>query len=177
MKVEKLEDLDIEFVKYSIGSHQITFSMGQSFFKLFEKSSLQKGNLRATIAFEKKQLSLNFKINIIGNVNVDCDRCLKNISIPIETDFVLLVKITISPEEEDENIAYILPSEHKFNIAKYLYEIIHLSVPMRNVCDDVGEHCDSEVVQRLSAEEQSADEEEVRHPEFEKLKDILKDLK
>jgi uncharacterized protein len=176
MKVESLEDLDVEFVKYNMGTHTLNFVLNSEFFNLFETSSLQKGNLQAKVEFEKKINSLTFDINVLGNVQTECDRCLKYISIPIESSFKLIVKITTEPVEEDENLTFITPTEHKFNLGYYLYEMIHLAMPMRKVCDDIGEKCDEEVMSKINDEDDEPMELE-KHPEFEKLKNIFKDIK
>lgn len=179
MAVE-LKDFEIEFVKFKEGIHNLEFNLTSDFFLLFENSSLDSGNLNANVVFEKKSQSLHFDMKVMGNVGLSCDRCLTKISYPIENEFKLLVKISDQVGDEEEDLTYILPSEHSFNIAGYLYEMINLAIPMRKTCEDIGEKCDATILQKLQTimnEETKVEEAKEINPEWDKLKDILNNLK
>ncbi|MCO6496015.1 MAG: DUF177 domain-containing protein [Bacteroidetes bacterium] len=178
MAVE-LKDFEIEFIKFKDGIHTLSFQLCSDFFQLFEKSSLDSGNLNATVIFEKKTQLLDFDMKVMGNVGLFCDRCLTKNNYPIEGKLNLHVKITENIGEEEEDLTYILPSEHSFNIAGYLYEIINLAIPMRKTCEDIGEKCDESVLEKLNkiAVDKEGDENKEQNPEWDKLKDILNNLK
>ncbi|MCK9481649.1 MAG: DUF177 domain-containing protein [Bacteroidia bacterium] len=175
-----LKDFEIEFVKFKEGVHELEYKVKDNFFQQFENSSLESGYFNATVIFEKKVHSLQFDIKLMGNVELSCDRCLTKISYPIETEFKLHVKITEHIGEDEEDLTYILPSEHSFNIAFYIYEMINLALPMRKTCEDIGEKCDEAVIENLhkiAVDKEVNEDSKENNPEWDKLKDILDNLK
>lgn len=177
----KIEEFDIEFVKFKNDTHELNFHLGNDFFRLFENSSFDTGNIAAKVIFEKSNVALRFDFTIMGSLNLSCDRCLNRISFPVENEFTLHVKITDHPGEEEDNLAFILPSEHKINIASYIYEIIYLALPMRRICEDIGEQCDVDVISKLKKISVESNESNIEtenpDPEWDKLKDLFKDKK
>jgi len=177
----KIEEFDIEFVKFKNETHELNYQLGNEFFRLFENSSFDTGNIAAKVIFEKSNIALRFDFQIMGSLSLSCDRCLNRISFPVENNFTLHVKITDAPGEEEDNLAFILPNEHKINIASYIYEIIYLALPMRRICEDIGEQCDADVISKLKnisieKTEDSLDTDNI-DPEWDKLKDLFKDIK
>lgn len=177
MKRAKLADFDLMFVKYNTGNHKVSYELDDSFFQLFDYSSLTEGKLNVEINFTKDPQSLQIEFVMAGNVKTNCDRCLSDIDYPIKDTFNLLVKITQQIGEDEENLTYILPSEHKFNIATYLIEMAHLAIPMRKTCDDIESKCDETVLQILNNEDSDGDEgtEDKSDPAWAKLKNLFKD--
>jgi uncharacterized protein len=141
MELLKVSDYDVEFVKYKNGHHLIDFDINPSFFQLFEYSSISSGVLKAEVDFLKSMHSLQFQISMSGFVDVSCDRCLEDIALPIHTDFILHVKITSNPGEEEEHLTYIDPMETRFNLSGYFLEMIQLSIPIRKTCEDASRKC------------------------------------
>lgn len=177
--MDSLKSFDIEFIKYKTGEHSLFYKLDAGFLRNFEYGSLKEGQVEAQVEFIKHMHSLEFKFNLDGEAKVTCDRCLNEIMYPIVGDFHLLVKITDEPGEEEDNLTYIPPSAFKFNIAQYLYEIMHLSLPMKVTCEDLEDDeitCNEEVIKKL---EEIATEEEPDSPDlnadWEKIKKLFND--
>jgi uncharacterized protein len=179
--VNALSEYDVAFVKYRNGSYRLAYKIGDAFLENFEYSSLKQGAFRAEVEFIRQETQMEFNFTVSGRALVECDRCLDMFYFPIENTFRLIVRITPDVQEEEEHILYISPSEHKINLAQYLYEMIHLALPMKKICEDGGKECSRGFVEQYMAgaagksELKKTKENEELNPEWEKLKDLFKE--
>jgi uncharacterized metal-binding protein YceD (DUF177 family) len=154
------------------GLHSYDFQLDSSFFECFEASTLKDGNLKVKVLFDKRPDLYVLSFNINGTVKTTCDRCLDEFNLPIEGNHDLMVKFD-EKVHEDADIVYILKGEKSFNIAKYVYEFIYLSMPMIKTHDEAEEDCDEEIMQYLNQQF----EEEEKEPEENPLWNALKKFK
>jgi uncharacterized metal-binding protein YceD (DUF177 family) len=167
-------DFDIAFVKFKAGSHKLEYLLNEDFFSLFEFSSYTNGRVEAEVILHKELQNFQLQFAIKGEVKTECDRCLEPLIYPIQNTYTLHVKVTENVGEEVDNLVYLHPTEFKFNIAQYLYEMIHLGIPMKKVCEEVGRECDPMVLAKIEGFSNESETSEVSNP-FEKLKDLFKD--
>jgi uncharacterized protein len=167
-----VELFDIEIGKYKEGVHRIEFEMDSEFFKSYESSCVEDGKVWAELIFDKGAFAIKFDFKIKGEVKRSCDRCLNDLSYPVESTFNLVAKITADIGEDEEHLTYILPNEQWFKTASYFMEMVCLSLPIKVVCEDVNQVCDSSMLEKFMEEE----EEEIPS-QFEKLKNLFKDNK
>lgn len=144
-----LKAFDIEFVKLGQGEHWFDFDINNDFFEAFE-SSLTAEDLKLRLSFTKGSNTFTLLFMLEGKVNVDCDRCLTPVSLPIKSTNMLMVKITENLLEDQDDIIYMLPSEYKMNIAQPLYDFILLSLPIKKTCDMVGRACDTAITGKIT---------------------------
>jgi uncharacterized protein len=147
--ISPLKAFDIEFVKLKIGEHQFDYSITNDFFKAFD-SSLKAEDLKLNLQFTRGNNMFTLLFKLHGMVKVECDRCLTEIDLPIESENTLMVKITENILEDQDDIIYILPSEYKLNISQPLYDFILLSLPIKKTCDKVGKVCDSSITGKIT---------------------------
>ena len=76
---------------------------------------------------------IDLRIKIRGTVKVSCDRCLEIFSQPVDCENRLLVKLGSEWKDEDPDMITIPADEHELDISQYLYEFIHLSLPIQRV--------------------------------------------
>jgi uncharacterized metal-binding protein YceD (DUF177 family) len=82
-----------------------------------------------------------------GNAIVSCDRCLDDLSLPIETTGNL--KIKLGEDFDDDGEILIVPEEDgTVNVAWYIYEFIVLSLPLKKV--HAPGKCNREMMSKLS---------------------------
>jgi uncharacterized metal-binding protein YceD (DUF177 family) len=77
--------------------------------------------------------------NLDGFVNVECDRCLDEIAIPIKGEFRLVAKESTESTEQDnenEDLIVLPPNEHFIELKNHIHEFIHLLLPMHRECAD-----------------------------------------
>jgi uncharacterized metal-binding protein YceD (DUF177 family) len=134
------------------GSHRYEFEIEDSFFEHFEYSEIKKGLIHVGLVIEKEETVLNFHFVIRGMVNVPCDRCYELFDLPVEAINFLIVKFGTEYTEESEDVQVVPVGENQFDIQPFIYEYIHLALPVRRVHpdDEQGNStCDPDVIRRL----------------------------
>lgn len=138
----------ISFSGIKTGSHNYNFQIGDWFFENFEYSEIKKGNVGVDLVLNKQEnmLVLDFAIN--GNVNVTCDRCLENFDFPVNDKKRLIVKFGDKTYEQTDEITILSLKEYQIDISKYIYEYIHLLLPIKRVHPD-EKNCNNEIINIL----------------------------
>ena len=135
----------------SLGSHVFDWIIDGSFFTMYEMSEISDANIEVKVTLVKHTRFLELHFNLEGWAEVSCDRCLDPLRLGITSDAQMIVKFDEHAGEDDseDNDLVILPyDEDHLNIAQYLYEYAHLSLPMRRVhSDDAG--CNPEMMCKL----------------------------
>jgi len=110
-------------------------------------------DVQLTLIRNTRFLELNFEMN--GWAEVDCDRCLDPMKLDISSKEQIIVKFDDNVSEdgpEDSDVIFLSYSEDKINVAQYLYEFAHLSLPIRRVHgDDASGNstCNAEMIRKL----------------------------
>ncbi len=156
------------------GHHTLDFEIDSRFFELFEESEIKEGSLTVIVNIDKSSSHIDLDIRISGKVRICCDRCLGMFDHPIDCGNRLLVKYGRIRDDSDPDIITIPVDEHELDLRQYLYEFIHLSLPIRRIHpeDDSGNStCDPSMLQRL--EEHIVREDESSDPRWDKLKKLM----
>ena len=83
---------------------------------------------------------------------ITCDRCLDEFNFPVDYQTKLIVNFGKNKGEVTEEIITISESDHEINVAQYIYEFIHLALPMKKVHPDDEKGvstCNGEVMKKL----------------------------
>jgi uncharacterized metal-binding protein YceD (DUF177 family) len=134
------------------GSHQFDFEIDDSFFEHFEYSEIQKGKINLHLLIEKEDNLLDLHFTFNGHVRIPCDRCYEPFDLPIKGNERLILRFGDDYHEESEEIQVVPIGENHFDISSFIYEYIHLSLPVRRVHpeNELGEStCDPEIIHRL----------------------------
>lgn len=116
------------------GFHSYNFRLDSQFFNHFELSPINNGVISVTVDLNKEDHIYSFCFNITGFVNVDCDRCLASIELPIFGEYNVVVKQK-DEVSDDPDLIFISPEVHEYNIADLLYEFACVSLPISNLID------------------------------------------
>lgn len=148
-----LKQYNIGFVGLAIGTHRFTFDIDPDFFLHFEEAAFEKGRVVLNFDLEKSNnmLALHFQFN--GDVYLACDRCLEMYQQPIELQKQILVKFGSGFLEQSDEIVIIPETESHIDISQFVYEFLHLGLPLRRVHPDTadGMHgCDPKVMESLN---------------------------
>ncbi|HHM21446.1 MAG TPA: DUF177 domain-containing protein [Bacteroidetes bacterium] len=130
------------------GLHGYDFDIGDEFFRAFEKSSVRQGSVQVHLAFEKREDMYLLTFTLSGKVTATCDRCLDDFALPIEDIRHLLVKFDVEPWE-DADVVFIEKGTISLNVASYIYEFIHLAMPMIKTHENAGDDCNPEMLKYL----------------------------
>jgi len=158
------------------GHHTIKFEINKEFFDLFEESEIKEGELVAIAGIEKSSTHLDLHIKISGKVRVCCDRCLEMFDQPVECENRLLVKFGHEKDESDPEIITLPRDEHELDLKQYLYEFIHLALPIQRIHPDNAEGtstCDPVMLKKLK--EHLVEEDTSTDPRWDELKKLMND--
>ena len=147
--MEKLKNYQIPFSGLKLGSHQFDFEIKDTFFKLFDYSELNSGNLKAKVLLNKKNTLLELVFEIKGAVTLSCDTCTDEYQQNITSSFKQIVKFSDVEEAQDtDEIIVLSTNEHTLDIGHSLYEFIHLSLPIKRT-HTIEADCNQEVLEKL----------------------------
>ncbi len=137
------------------GMHAFHFRVDQDFFSCFEASPLAEGDLLVELTCDKRPDMLVLVFHLKGTVRTACDRCLDEFDLPLEAAHQLLVKYDVHERDEAE-VVYIHRDTPRFNVARFVYEFILLSMPMIVTHDHGRGVCNPEMLRYITTEEELA---------------------
>jgi uncharacterized metal-binding protein YceD (DUF177 family) len=141
------------------GKHEFDFRLESDFFAQIDDYEVHGGDVSVEIDLEKSDGYLNVEIRFDGNLKVDCDRCLEEMSVEIEGEDSLTVRfVEAHPEDDNEDVMYLKSGEDTLDLTDYIYEGIYLALPMRRIHpDETGSNaCNPEMLKYLSSEKQES---------------------
>ena len=173
------KEYSIEFKGLAEGLHLYDFQITNTFFKNFENSTVEKGEIQVLVKLEKRSTFLKLHLKLKGWVELNCDRCLEDYRQKVKHKTELYVKFGDEQTDKGDNVIWILPEEHKINLAQVIYAYISLSIPLRHVHpkdSDGKRSCNREMIEKLnsfkSIEKQDDAEHDPRWDALKKLKNI-----
>jgi uncharacterized protein len=180
-KVSKILNIyTVQFKGLTVGKHIFNFDVDDGLFNYFESTEVFGGDLSVELVLDKLSNMLELDFYIEGEVKVQCDRCLELFTIPTEFEGKLVVQISDSNEENEQNdeIWYVNSNEHELSLAQYIFESICLSLPIQRfhgILDTSEEDCDKEMLTQLQKLSSQVEENEGNSDSrWDKLKDLLK---
>ncbi|MFC5410778.1 YceD family protein [Larkinella bovis] len=129
-----------ELQKYtlSIGSlenksYEFDFESGDAFFEAMEQELIQHGSFKTHLVLTKSSSMVQLNFHIQGTVELICDRSLDPFDEPVDIREQLFLKYADRAEELTDEIELILWDTQQINIARYLFDFIVLSLPMKKL--------------------------------------------
>ncbi len=156
------------------GGHSYNFEIGDAFFELFEGSEITRGDLNAVIDLDKRFTHMDLRFSIKGSVMINCDRCLEPFSQSLLCENRLLIKTGKNWDENDPDILTIPADEHELDVKQYIYEFIHLALPIKRThpLDKKGKStCDPEMLKKIN--EHTVNYETDSDPRWEELRKLM----
>ncbi len=150
MKIEN--QYIIHFKGLKEGVHNFAFAIEKPFFEAYDHLEIPDGNVEVKVELVRKTSFLDLTVDLSGQLQAQCDRCLEYFSLPVSYAGHLVVRFSETDREPDDEIIYLHPEDSRLDLRHYLYECISLSLPMRKVHPDLpnGETgCDPEMLKRL----------------------------
>lgn len=147
-----LEEFKIPYLGLTNGSHEFRFDLRDEFFSHFEKSTVRQGEFSVDLDFEKRDRMVVLTIAAKGSFKADCDRCLSLIDVPMEFQDQIILKLTEEVRPQEDEVYYLDSNTSHIDVSGYLYETIHLHLPIKNLRDCQGDDykfCDQDVINNL----------------------------
>ncbi len=154
------------------GEHQFDFEFGDAFFEENQVLQIKGGSLKADITLVRRTSHLQIGVELKGNIQIECDRCLGLMDYPLDYSGELFVKFKEEADEPDDQVIFLHPSESNLELYQYFVDCIGLNIPMQKFHED---GCDEKMMDILNAHTRDHEEEENTDPRWGKLKDLLND--
>jgi uncharacterized metal-binding protein YceD (DUF177 family) len=170
-----LKKYKLRFKELDIGEHQFDYDIDHLFFAEFEKTEIEEGTLKADVNLLKEERMITLRINIKGDVQIMCDRCLEYFAFPIDFEGKIYIKPQSEVEEEKLDTIGVEEDETEINLAQYFYESIHLMLPLKRVHPDDengNSTCNEEMLELIEKYKKGEDEDSI-DPRWEKLKNLF----
>lgn len=145
-------DCKIDIKEIGSGEYNYKFLLDTSFFESFGGDLISGARLDVDFILTKSADSAWMKVdcNMSGQVEVECDRCLADLAIPVDVEKRLTVKFLSSTEDEDgygEDVILLKGNETELDMGQSVYDYVILSLPFKKVHED-GK-CDPVMVAKM----------------------------
>lgn len=161
------------------GTYCFSIVCDKMFFELAEFADIEDGNLNLQIKMEKHEKMIDLHFHFEGTVIAPCDRCLLPVTIPLNFDEHLVVKLVAEVEEGindmDDYIWVLEDTAYELDIFHFVYESIVLALPRRIThADDADGNptCDPVIMKKLEELSGSHKSKDDIDPRWEALKTI-----
>jgi uncharacterized metal-binding protein YceD (DUF177 family) len=165
------KDYIIEFNKLVDGQNEFTFNLNRDFVnELSGHASDLVCNITANLVLTKRPSLFELHFQLDGELMTTCDRCLKDLELPVVSTADLIIKISEYERYDDDEIVYVTPQTIQFDVSQFLYDTLLVSLPIQRTCEMANETCE----QTYSNEDPSnSDPDQPFDPRWEQLKKLL----
>ena len=169
--MNSLESLKIDLKGLKDEETSLEFILDDTYFEDLDGADVKKGSLHVSVSIRKATGFFEFDFHTDGEIVIPCDRCLDDMTLPVDTDNCLIVKLGSVYSEEDDVIV-VPENEGILDMAWLIYEFVALVIPIRHV--HAPGKCNPAMTQALEelSADRSSDEESSQpiDPRWEKLK-------
>lgn len=165
-------DTEIKFSGLKSGVYTFNFILDDAFFLEWKNEKIQGGNVAFDVRLERNERFMMFFFTFSGVVKTTCDRCLGEMTLPVEGEQELCVKFSDTEHSDDENVVFLPEKESTINLAQWMYEYVAVSIPIQCIHPDDengNTTCDPEMMKYMTTEVQE-NEEQVVDPRWAALK-------
>ena len=171
--MNSLESLKIDLKGLKDEETSLEFTLDDTYLKALDGADVKKGSLHVSVSIRKATGFFEFNFHTDGEIVIPCDRCLDDMTLPVDTDNCLIVKLGSVYSEEDDVIV-VPENEGILDMAWLIYEFVALVIPIRHV--HAPGKCNPAMTQALEelSSDRSSDEESNQpiDPRWAKLKDL-----
>lgn len=128
-----LRAYDIHIVGLDNKRYEYDFTSDNSFFAALEQELIKAGNVQTHLVLDKSETMIRLDFHIVGTVEQTCDRSLDEYDESVDTQRSMLLKFGDHNEELSDEIELIERNTSTINIARYIFEFISLSLPMKRL--------------------------------------------
>ena len=159
------------------GETRFSWHAGKEFFDSFENTEILDADVDIEVRVEKSGRYLGVDCEVEGDVTVECDRCLEDLEMPVDSHIALSVKYGEEENQEEHQegereIIFVPQDSAEFDMSQIIYDYICLALPIQRVHEEGG--CNPETVKFYDAPIVSESHEDEETSPFAALKDMFK---
>ena len=178
LRVEMNDKFIIPLNGLAAGESRFSWTADKEFFNSFDNSEILDAVLNISVKAEKSGRYLGVDCEVEGEVTVECDRCLDDLKMPIDTYIALSVKYgneqnAEEHQEGEREIIFVPEDGAELDLSQVIYDYVCLSLPMQRVHEPGGCNPAAMKYYDSSQEAEDSDNEESASP-FAALKDMFK---
>ncbi|GAB3897729.1 YceD family protein [Spirosoma agri] len=128
-----LRAYDINIVGLEKKRYEYDFTSDDAFFAALDQDLIPKGNVQTHLILDKSETMIRLDLHITGTVEQTCDRSLDEYDELVDTQQTMLLKFGDHNEELSDEIELIERNTATINVARYIFEFIILSLPMKRL--------------------------------------------
>ena len=177
LKVMENTDFLIPLNGLASGKTVYRWTAGREFFEEFGNSDILDADLKVEAEVEKSGHYIGIDCHIYGSLTVECDRCLCDLAVPVDTLGKFSVKFgsgdgaASAAEEDGREIVFLPEADTDLDLGQIIYDYACLSLPVQRVHEEGG--CDPEVIRHLGYQGSQNDGQGEENP-FSALKDMFR---
>ena len=165
----------LKFAGLKDGKHKFEYEADLNFFKLYDYSEFNKANIKFKVDFIKKSTVLELQIIGEGFVNINCTLSNEPFDYNLKSQFKLIVKFGEYYDDSNDELLILPHGSHSINLDQFLYEMIVLSMPIRNVHPGIEDgSIKSDILNRLKDFDINKEKSSNFDPRWDKLKQLKK---
>jgi uncharacterized protein len=138
------KQFQVEILNLDDKENILEFDLNDSFFELFEQDLIKKGNLKAKVFLTKSLTTVKVDFDILGEIELVCDRSLREFLFEIDTLQTIYFKFGDKNEEISDEIVMIKQDTAHINLSQYLFDFIGIEIPIKKIHPDLITEKDNE---------------------------------
>lgn len=132
-------NIDIKSLKH--GAYVFDFQLDRSFLEEFGNEFINDLSASVNIDLVKSADWIKLECRINGSVVVSCDRCLDDLTLPLDISLPFTVKFVSSMDEEmddeyGDDVILLTKGDGELDLDQVIYDYICLSLPLRKVHEE-----------------------------------------
>lgn len=169
-----LEDFIIPLTGSKDGVNEFSFVLDKRFFTHFEDDEVLDGEVNVALSMRKGINIYEMNFHLVGNLTLNCDRCLEPMVQEIEIESDLIVKHGAKYEEIDDKIVTIGDKEDNIDVSSFVYEYAKLALPIQRTHSE-GE-CNEDMLEQMQKYERVEEVEKETDSRWDALADLKSKL-
>ncbi len=131
--MNELRQYDINIQGLDLKRYEYDFTSGDRFFAALEQELISSGQVQTHLILDKSETMIRLHFTIQGHVGQVCDRSLDDYDelVDVKQDYTL--KFADHNQELTDEIELIERGTAVINVARYIFEFISLSLPMKKL--------------------------------------------
>lgn len=129
----KFTDYSLPLKSLPKGEHNFTFKLGKQFFVDMESTDIRDACLTADVTVRYANDIYDLDLHVSGEITLLCDRCLDEMSWPIDASYQVMVKYGEVYRDDNDKMLEIPSSVNDLNVAYMLYDTVSLAIPIKHV--------------------------------------------
>jgi uncharacterized protein len=166
------KDYIIEFNKLKDGPNDLTFRLNDEFVQEISGHTANLScSIDANLILQKRPSMFELHFQLDGTLVTTCDRCLKELVLPVSSEANLIIKISEFERYDDDEIVYVTPQTIQYDVSQFLYDTLFVSMPLQKTCEMANEKCDQET--QVPLDTNSPQNDDATDPRWEQLKKLF----